>query len=221
GAFRDAEAAGALAGVLAGDGDRSYYAQSNAAAALGKTLQPEAFEVLTGVLGRPAHNDVITAGALTGLGALRDERAVPVLLEHTRWGVNQNARRAATAALGALYPWLAAPDRVRVRERLEELLDDRWLRVQTSAAGALQAAGDPDAIPALHAAAARVLDGRMKRIARVAAAKIGEKAAKPEAMNALSKQVEELQQSNQKLADRLVALEERGVGRNARAGGRK
>ncbi|MEX2031794.1 MAG: HEAT repeat domain-containing protein, partial [Dehalococcoidia bacterium] len=98
GNFRDAEAAAALSRLLAGNGDRSYYVQSNAAAALGKTLQHDTFEVLTGALGRPAHNDVITAGALTGLGALRDERAVPALLQHTEWGVNQNARRAAVAA---------------------------------------------------------------------------------------------------------------------------
>jgi aminopeptidase N len=207
GNFRDAEAATALTRLLAGDGDRSYYAQSNAAAALGKTLQPKAFKVLTGVLGRPAHNDVITAGALTGLGSLRDERAVPVLLQHTEWGVNQNARRAAVAALGALHPWLTAPDRTRVRERLEELLDDPWLRVQTTAAITLQAMGDSDSIPALRAAGSRALDGRMKRISKVAATRIGEKAGKPEALNALRKQVEELQQFNQKLGDRLVALE--------------
>ncbi len=209
GNFRDETAAAALRRLLEGEGDRSYYVQSAAAAALGKTLQPGNREVLTGVLGRPAHNDVITAGALTGLGASRDEEAVSVLLEHTRWGVHQNARRAATAALGDLHRWLSAPDRTRVRERLEELLDDPWLRVQTTAASALETVGDPASVGALRAAAGRALDGRMKRVCKVAARRIGQKAAKPEEVNTLRKQVEELQQSNEKLEDRLVSLEAR------------
>ncbi|MDA0270886.1 MAG: M1 family aminopeptidase, partial [Chloroflexi bacterium] len=149
GAFRDEHAAGALQALLAGDGDASYYVQANAATALGRTLQDGNIEVLTGLLGRPAHNDAISAGALTGLGATRDAAALPVLIEHTSWGVHQNARRAATLALGALYPFLEEPRRTVARERLEELLDDRWLRVQIAAAMALEAAGDPKAVPAL------------------------------------------------------------------------
>ena len=209
GSFRDEVAAKALISMLSGTGDRSYYAQSNAAAALGKTLQADAFDVLVGVLGRPAHNDVITAGALTGLGALRDERAVPVLLEYTQWGVDQNARRAATGALGTVYPWLDAPNRTRVRERLEELLDDPWLRVQTTAALTLQSVGDPASIPALNEAAGRALDGRMRRLTKVAARKIAQKAGKPEEMNLLRKQLEDVQRANQQMADRLHTMETR------------
>ncbi|MCK9486418.1 MAG: HEAT repeat domain-containing protein [Dehalococcoidia bacterium] len=209
GNFRDETAAAALTRLLAGEGDRSYYVQAAAATALGKTLQSEAFGTLTGVLGREAHNDVITAGALAGLGASRDERAASVLLEHTQWGVHQNARRSAAAALGDLHRWLTAPDRTRVRERLEELLDDPWLRVQTTAATALLAVAAPESVSALRAASERALDGRMKRLCKVAAKRISEKAEKPEEVNALRKQVEELQQSNQKLEDRLVALEAR------------
>ena len=73
----------------------------------------------------------------------------------------------------------------------------------------LPGVGDPESIPALRAAAGRALDGRMKRLCKVAAKRIGEKAGKPEEVNALRKQVEGLQQSNQKLEDRLVALEAR------------
>src|SRR5690606_3269947 len=56
GNFRDEAAAAALGRLLSGEGDRSYYAQAAAASALGKTLQPEAFEAMTTVLGRDAHN---------------------------------------------------------------------------------------------------------------------------------------------------------------------
>ncbi len=220
GNFRDAEAAGALRALLSGDGDQSYYAQAAAASALGKTLQPGVVETLTGLLDHPSHNDVIAAGALTGLGATREASALPVLLDHTRWGVHQNARRNAVLALGALYRWLEAPDRTRVRERLEELLDDPWLRVQLSAVAALQAVAEPSSVGALNAAAGRALDGRLKRMSKVAVRRIGEAAKKPEELNTLKKQVEELQSANQKLEDRLVALEEASKARATRGGKR-
>jgi len=219
GNFRDAEAAAALTRLLEGDGDKSYYVQSAAASALGKTLQLDVVETLTGVLGRPAHNDVITAAALSGLAATREAAALPLLLDHTQWGVHQNARRNAVIALGALHRWLEAPDRARVRERLEELLDDRWLRVQLSAVSALQTIAEPASIGALNAAARRALDGRLKRMSKVAVRRIGEAQKKPEELNALKKQVEELQSANQKLEDRLVALEEATASRGSR--GRK
>ena len=211
GNFRDEATAQALTRLLSGNGDRSYYVQMNAAQALGRTLQPSAFETLEAVMGRPAHNDVITVGALTGLGSLRDPRAVGPLLAHTEWGVHQNARRAATAALGTLYAYLEGPVQVRVRERLEELLDDRWLRVQIAAVAALEAAGDAKAAPAISAAAERALDGRVKRTNRVAARRLAERAASGKETKALRDEVEKLQQENRGLADRLTALEARGV----------
>ena len=212
GNFRDEPAAQALTRLLSGNGDRSYYVQMNAAQALGRTLQPPAFEALEAVLGRPAHNDVITAGALTGLGLLRDPRAAEPLLAHTQWGVHQNARRAATVALGTLYAYLEGPMQVRVRERLEELLDDRWLRVQIAATAALEAAGDAKAVPAVNAAAERALDGRVKRTNRVAARHLAERASSGKETKALRDELEKLQQENRGLADRLTALEARSSG---------
>ncbi|MGE3855752.1 MAG: M1 family aminopeptidase [Dehalococcoidia bacterium] len=213
GNFRDPQAAATLRGYLDGTGrnpgDASYYVQANAAAALGRTLDGTAFEALRKVLGRPAHNDAITAGALTGLGALRDPRALPLLLDHTKWGVHQNSRRAATAALGALAPYLDDLGRTRLRERLEELLDDRWLRVQIAAIAAVEAVGDAKSIPALGAAAGRSLEGRVKRSSRVAIRRIGEAQDRSAEVRGLKDEVEKLQQTNQKLADRMSALEAR------------
>ena len=209
GTFRDEAAAKALATLLAGRGDRSYYVQSAAAAALGGTRQPLAFEALRRVLGRPAHNDVITAAALGGLAALRDPRAIEVFLDHTKWGHHQSARRAATEALGRLAPFADEPTRLRVRERLEELLDDRALRVQLTAPDALAALGDARAIGALGAAGARALEGRVTRNARVAARTLGQRADKGAEVQALKSDVDKLQQENQSLKDRLTKIEAR------------
>ncbi len=209
GEFRDDVAAEALQRLLADEGDPSYYVQAAAATALGKTREAPAYEVLTGILGRTAHNDAITAGALSGLGAARDTRAIEPLLGHTQWGVHQNARRAAVGALAEIYPFSEEPDRTRIRERLEELLDDRWLRVQLSAVAALESIGDPKSVAALRRIAGSALDGRLARQCRVTASRISERADKGEEVRSLKTEVEELRQANQKLSDRLVALEAR------------
>ena len=207
GAYRDDVAAKALGTLLAGRGDRSYYVQSAAAAALGATRQPSAFDVLTKVLDRPAHNDVITAAALGGMAALRDTRAIEVLLEYTQWGRHQSARRAATEALGRLAPFAEEPVRLRVRERLEELLDDRSLRVQLAATDALAALGDARAIGALGAAGSRALEGRVTRNTKIAARTLGQRADKGAEVQGLKTDLERLQQENQGLKDRLTKLE--------------
>ena len=230
GNFRDAPAARALGGLLAGRGDESYYVQSAAATALGKTLQPRAYNALRRVLDRPAHNDVITAAALAGLAELRDVRALDTLLEYTEWGRHQNARRAATEALGRLAPLADEGARLRVRERLEELLDDPWLRVQLAAIGALEALHDARAVPAVSALAERALDGRVRRSARMAARAIGEAADRGEEVTKLKDEVEKLQQQNQQLKDRLTTVETtvdgggstgRARARRRRGGGRR
>ncbi|MFN8638409.1 MAG: HEAT repeat domain-containing protein, partial [Dehalococcoidia bacterium] len=207
GNFRDEAAAKALATLLAGRGDRSYYVQSAAAAGLGATRQPLAFEALRRVLDRPAHNDVITAAALGGFAALRDPRAIDVLLEYTTWGRHPSARRAATEALGRLAPFAEEAVRLRVRERLEELLDDPALRVQLAAPDALAALGDARAIGPLGAAGARALEGRVTRNARVAARSLGQKADKGAEVQSLKTDLEKLQQENQGLKDRLTKIE--------------
>jgi aminopeptidase N len=203
----DDQAANALAAMLDGEGDPSYYVQAAAADALGRTRHPSAYEVLHGILGRPAHNDAITVGALTGLAHLRDVRAIDTLLEYTQWGRHQNARRTAVDALGVLAPLADDPTRLRVRERLEALLNDPWLRVQLSAVNALAALKDVRANGALQAAAARNLDGRVRRSSRVAVRTLTEGADKGAEVRTLKDQVEQLQQENQKLKDRLGKLE--------------
>jgi aminopeptidase N len=210
GSFRDDTAARALQTRLAGRGDRSYYVQSAAAAALGATRQPRAYAALQRVLGRPAHNDVITAAALGGLATLRDPRAIDTLLDYTTWGRHQTARRAATDALGRLGPFAEEAVRLRVRERLEELLDDRSMRIQLAATDALASLGDARGTSALGAIAGRTLEGRLTRSARFAARTLGQKADKGQEVKALRTDLEQLQQENQSLKDRLTKLEAQG-----------
>ncbi|MEX2229422.1 MAG: M1 family aminopeptidase [Dehalococcoidia bacterium] len=207
GHFTDETAATALAGLLRGTGDASYYVQAAAATALGKTRRPGTRRRRRPLLRRPSHNGVIMAGALSGLGQLRDAQALPLLLDGVRWGAPQNARRAATVALGELAPHLDAGERLRVREQLEELLEDRWYRVQIAAIESLKKLRDPDAIPALVRLEARALEGRLQRNARVAMARLREHSDRVEDVRTLSTELETLRQDNQKLRDRLTTVE--------------
>ncbi len=155
GKFKTARAADLLKKIALKDA--SYLVEAEAARALGATRQSSAFETLVDVLDRPSWADVIRAGAIDGLAALRDERAVPHLSARTRYGVNTRGRRAAILALPKL-----STDR-RTREALEDLLDssDPYLRVDV--VRALGELGDAKSRGPLHRQYERELDGRVKR----------------------------------------------------------
>ncbi len=136
GHFRhDEEAAAALEKLLRA-GDASYYVEAAAANALGQTRAPGAFKVLTDVaMKKDSLNDAIRTGALTGLGELRDERALPIALEWTRRGKSNPVRGVATLMLGRIG---RLSDRAKddAYDRLVELLQDEWLRVRLNAIAA-------------------------------------------------------------------------------------
>ena len=59
--------------------DASYLVEAEAARALGRTRQPAALDVLVDLLDRSSWSDVLRVGAIDGLAALRDDRALPHL----------------------------------------------------------------------------------------------------------------------------------------------
>ncbi len=165
GKFRSAKAAEILAKIALSDA--SYLVEADAARALGATRQAVAFETLLDVLDRPSWADAVRAGAIDGLAALRDERAIPHVVARTRYGISTRGRRAAIMALPKI-----ASDR-KARETLEELLDgtDPYLRVDV--VRALVELGDSKARNALQKQLDRELDGRVRRRIREALRDIG------------------------------------------------
>jgi aminopeptidase N len=155
GRFRKPSAAKALAGLARRD--RSYLVAADAARALGRTRQPGVRRELMAVLDAPSWADSRRAGALDGLSGLRDEDAVPAVIERTHYGVPSRGRRAAVMALAALS------DSRRAREHLEGLLEDQDPHFRSSVVDALSTLGDTKARGALRAALDRELDGRVAR----------------------------------------------------------
>ena len=182
GAFRTTEALEAIKPYALRDD--SYLVEAEAARAMGRTRQTAAFETLVDLLERPSWFDVVRAGAIDGLAALRDDRALPHLGARTRYGHPPRARRAAIMALPKL-----ASDR-KTRETLEQLLDDGDPLLRIDAVRALGELGDGKARPALRDHLETDLDARVRRRIREVIRDIGEPR---RAADALREELDKLQ----------------------------
>ena len=100
--------------------------------------RPGAFEALQAEVGRETHRDMLRFLIFDGMARLKDSRALPIFLEHTQTRFLNEAREAATKAIGKLG--ILNPE---VEKRLLELLRDPWYRVRSAAAGSLQKLKSP------------------------------------------------------------------------------
>ncbi len=187
GAFRHDEIAAEGLHELLGASESSPGVLHDAAIALGRTRVAEAREALLALFERPSWNDMAWRGAVTGLGELADDAALDDVLACTAQSCPDAVRAAATTALTYL-----GRDVPRVRERLEELVADRWLRVQMCAATALAERCEERSVGVLRAHAERELDGRVMRACRVAAEAIATGRGRDEELRKLRDQVEDL-----------------------------
>jgi aminopeptidase N len=181
--------------------DESYLVEAEAARALGKTRQVAAYDVLLDVIGRPSWADVITSGAIDGLSALRDDRALPHLYARTRYGHPTRVRRAAALAIPKI-----STDR-KAREHLEDLLDDGDAILRLDIVRALADLGDARARSALRARVEVELDARVRRRIREAVRDLGERKAGNEE---LKESLERLEGEHRELRARLGRLEALG-----------
>jgi aminopeptidase N len=199
GRFQKTDAAAALKPLALRDA--SYAVEAEAARALGHTRQPIAFDTLVEVLDRPSWADLIRAGAIDGLAALRDDRALPHLVARARYGVPMRARRAAIRAL----PKLSA-DR-RTREMLEDLLEDPDPHLRVDVAVAVGDLGDTKSRGALGRALERELDGRVRRRIREVVRDLG---GSPRAeQQRLTDELERIKSDHADLRSRLAKIEAR------------
>ncbi len=166
GAFKQLKSAQALQELLGKEA--SYLVTADAARALGRTRQPGALETLKSVVDQPSWADVIRAGALDGMAALRDDSALDVVAKRTRYGIPTRGRRAAVHALASLG------EGRKTREQLEELLEDKDPHFKIDVVAALSTLGDHKSRGAMRRALDRELDGRVSRRLREALRDMGD-----------------------------------------------
>jgi aminopeptidase N len=202
GNWRDEEVAGALLRLR---DDPSYFVSGSALHALGKTRDSRAFDVLVAGLATPSWGETIAAGATRGLGALADERALPILEDALRVGQPEALRRAAVGAIAQLGT-LVDTTRTRAVEAVERALTDPAHLVRVSAFTAAEKIGDARLLPTLDRLAAAESDGRLRRDAAEAAIRVREEQSKPAELAELREEVARLRAESQTLRERLDEL---------------
>ncbi len=179
-ALRDADprvriAAGQAVGALAHADDTALIAALREAAAstdawtagaayqgLGAAKAPGSYDALVAALRRPSYAAVIARGAITGLGALGDRRAIPLLEAWARYGAPEAARPAAIGALAKL----GRKHSHALMPLLESIaLHDPYFRARGAAVGGLGTLGSPHAIAVLRQVERNDLEGGVKNAA--------------------------------------------------------
>ncbi|MEO7735230.1 MAG: M1 family aminopeptidase [Kofleriaceae bacterium] len=205
----DAAAGAALAQIVE-HGDASYFVEAEAALSLGKTRTARAGELLRLAASRESFNDVVRQYAYRGLAEARDDGALNLLVEGTRWGRITGGRRAATMALAVLVRGRRDREARDVRERIEHLLVDHDFRVQAAAVEAVALIGDPAAIAALRRMIDRELDGRLRRRGKEVIRDLEDGTSPGEDVRRLRDELGELRALAAGLRDRVELLEARG-----------
>jgi HEAT repeat protein len=125
--------------------DSSYRARAAALQALGKLKAPNAFAILSAAIAADSPDDFLRNAALRSLGALGDEKAVPVLREWIVPGKTMETREAAIFSLARLQK-----DNKEITTQIASYLPEQHFGVRMAAVSGLGARGDASAIPALE-----------------------------------------------------------------------
>jgi HEAT repeat protein len=125
--------------------DTSYRARAAALQALGKLKAPNAFAILNSAIAADSPDDFLRNAALRSMGALGDEKAVPVLREWIVPGKPMETREAAIFSLARLQK-----ENKEITTQIASYLPEQHFGIRMAAVSALGARGDSAAIPALE-----------------------------------------------------------------------
>ena len=143
--FKDDAAVAARLQAVARE-DSSYRARGAALRAIGRIKGAGAYETLSGAVNTDSPDGFLRNAALSGLGALGDDKAVPLLREWAAPGKDMDSREAAISSLGRLQK-----DNKELTQVIAGYLQDSHFPVRRTAIYALGGRGDVSAIPALEA----------------------------------------------------------------------
>ncbi|HEX5274637.1 MAG TPA: M1 family metallopeptidase [Candidatus Rubrimentiphilum sp.] len=203
GEFREPAVAQAL--IVPATGDASYFVQRAALNALGKTRSEKAFKVLRDAARTVSWNGVIESGAALGLGELADQRATPLLLDLTKPGGDVATRGAALLAL-ARQAELLDSERAAAVDAIAHAIGDASFFISRSGVAAAEQLADKRFLAPLDRLAQTGFDGRLRRDAADAAARIRDAQKTPAAVTGLRTDLDALREEHRKLQEKLDAI---------------
>jgi len=157
---------------------------------------------------RPSWNETLRSAAIRSLSQLPDRpETLTWILNYTVPGVPQPLRHTAIRALGPLSLHLDNPQVHRILEHLEHLGTEPFFLTQMAVIGALQAMEVPQAVNLLTSLMDRSQDGRSKRSAEEAIARVQKRLSNKQAIKTLQDELQQMKQTHQDLLSRLEALE--------------
>jgi len=182
--------------------DESYFVESEAATAMGKTKSRQAITILKKATETNTFQNIVAQGAIAGLKEFAgDKEIAEFLVEKSRYGNYHRTREAATFALGKFA------DSHAVFDHLKSLLTDRWFRVRINACRAFADAELIKAIPDLGWVAEHDLDQRVKRVAEECINIIKDATKKPKEVAQMREELDRVKSKNLELLQKVDRLE--------------
>ncbi len=205
GAFRGDERVFAALEPIAAR-DQSWFVEAEANRSIGKLRVEGSFATIEGNLSRRSFREVVRNGCLDGLVELRDERGLALILAAAKYGAPAQSRPTAAGAIARLGHYFGERT-AELGEVLATYLEDKDFRVRLAAANAFRVLKDDRQIASLDKMAQRELDGRGVRVAREVAAVLRAGGSDNESLQTLRDEMEQLQEANRKLRERMERIE--------------
>lgn len=201
GEFRKEEAIELLKPVL--QGDESYFVESEAAIAIGKTKSKEAIAILKKSAETTSFQNIVAQGAISGLKEFAgDKEIAEFILEKSKYGNHHRVREAATFALGKFVDGNPA-----VFDYLKSLLNDKWFRVRINACRAFADAESTKAISDLAWVAENDPDHRVRRVAEECINMIKDATKKPKEIAQFREELDKVKSKNLEILQKMDRLD--------------
>ncbi len=179
--------------------DESYFVESEAATAIGKTKSKHAVSILRKATETASFQSTVAQGAITGLKEFAGDKDIAAfLIGKSMHGNDHRIREAATFALGRFVDGNPA-----VSDHLKVLLADKWFRVRINACRAFAEAEVAKAIPELNRVAQSDLDNRVRRVAEECINIIRDASRKPKEVTQMREEIDRVKSKNLELLQKM------------------
>jgi aminopeptidase N len=186
--------------------DESDFVTADAARAIGKSRQSEAFDLLSPRLeSRDSWNETVRGAIVSALASIKDDpRTVDLILAKTVPGTVQSLRLAAIRALGVAGE---GGENQKVLDAITAIVQETQFSIRMATISALESLKSTKALPLLGQIATDDPDGRVQRNALEASERLRNSIAQDKEFKTLRESVEALQTENRSLKSRLEVLE--------------